>query len=182
MSAQDEESFFVDTLAEYQWARDAAGLAPSTSHHLVKPVIEVCEYYGTVPWRLTPREVDKYFAGAGKRAQSTLRNKITKIDGYFAFLEQRYLHGETMGEPRIATLSGPRHRIGRRRGARPAFAVVIVIVIVGSFRRCLLDKGHRDTPPEDEITFFAHHPHSCGADGGRPGVASISSPEEHGDG
>jgi integrase len=115
MSAQDEESFFVDTLEEYQWARDAAGLAPSTLHHLVKPVIEVCEHYGTVPWRLTPREVDKYFAGAGKRAQSTLRNKITKIDGYFAFLEQRCA-GEILRrfgavvESPIDRFNRPRHR------------------------------------------------------------------------
>jgi hypothetical protein len=28
-SAQDAESFFIDTISEYQWARDAAGLAPS---------------------------------------------------------------------------------------------------------------------------------------------------------
>jgi integrase/recombinase XerC len=27
VSDGDEESFFLDTLAEYQWARDAAGLA-----------------------------------------------------------------------------------------------------------------------------------------------------------
>jgi hypothetical protein len=50
-------------------------LAPTTLDGLIKPVIEVCEY-GTVPWRLTPRELDKYFAGPGKRAQSTLREKI----------------------------------------------------------------------------------------------------------
>ena len=30
MSAHDEESFFLDTLSEYQWARDAAGLAPAS--------------------------------------------------------------------------------------------------------------------------------------------------------
>ena len=30
ISAQDEESFFLDTLSEYQWARDAAGLEPKT--------------------------------------------------------------------------------------------------------------------------------------------------------
>lgn len=30
LSADDEESFFVETLSEYQWARDAAGLAPTT--------------------------------------------------------------------------------------------------------------------------------------------------------
>ncbi len=65
LSAHDEESFFVDTLSEYQWARDAAGLAPSTLDGLIKPVIEVCEYYGTVPWRLTPREVDKILRRAG---------------------------------------------------------------------------------------------------------------------
>jgi hypothetical protein len=68
MSTQDEESFFVDALTEYQWARDSAGLAPSTIDQLIKPVIEVCDFYGTVPWHLTPREVDKYFAGPGKRA------------------------------------------------------------------------------------------------------------------
>jgi hypothetical protein len=49
MSAQDEESFFVDALIEYQWARDSAGLAPSTIDQLIKPVIEVCDFYGTVP-------------------------------------------------------------------------------------------------------------------------------------
>ncbi|WP_197084686.1 actin-binding ADF family protein [Saccharothrix sp. ST-888] len=76
ISQQDEESFFLDTLSEYQWARDAAGLAPKTLDGLIKPVIEVCEFYGTVPWQLSSREVDRYFAGVGKRAQSTLRAKI----------------------------------------------------------------------------------------------------------
>lgn len=41
LSAHDEESFFVDTLSEYQWAMDAAGLAPSTLDGLIKPVNEV---------------------------------------------------------------------------------------------------------------------------------------------
>ncbi|GAA0658894.1 hypothetical protein GCM10010193_07060 [Kitasatospora atroaurantiaca] len=52
-------------------ARDAAGLAPTTLDGLIKPVIEVCEFYGTVPWQLSSREVDRYFAGVGKRAPST---------------------------------------------------------------------------------------------------------------
>jgi hypothetical protein len=64
----DEERFFADTLAEYQWARDVAGLAPSPLARLSRPLIEVCEHYGLVPWRLTPRHVDRYFAGPGKRA------------------------------------------------------------------------------------------------------------------
>lgn len=92
MSAEDEESFFVDALTEYQWARDSAGLAPSTIDQLIKPVIEVCDFYGTVPWHLTPREVDKYFAGPGKRAHNTHRQKLNHIDAFFAFLEQRYAH------------------------------------------------------------------------------------------
>src|SRR5688500_8162294 len=66
VSEADEESFFADTLAEYQWARDVSGLAPSTLDQLVKPVIEVCQHYGTMPWRLTSRQVDLYFAGPGK--------------------------------------------------------------------------------------------------------------------
>lgn len=41
---QDERSYFFDTLAEYQWARDAAGLMPSSIDQLVKPVLEVCEH------------------------------------------------------------------------------------------------------------------------------------------
>lgn len=61
----DEERFFADSLAEYQWARDVAGLAPSTLGRLIRPVIEVCEHYGLVPWRLTPRHVDRYFSGPG---------------------------------------------------------------------------------------------------------------------
>lgn len=32
----------------------------------------------------------RYFAGAGRRATSTLRGKLQKIDGYYHFLEQRY--------------------------------------------------------------------------------------------
>ena len=115
LSAGDEESFFIDTLSEYQWARDTAGLAPSTLSNLVKPVIEVCEYYGTVPWRLTQREVDKYFAGPGKRARSTQRAKASQIDAYFAFIEQRYA-GEIMRrfgavvESPIDPFNRPSHR------------------------------------------------------------------------
>ena len=115
LSAGDEESFFIDTLSEYQWARDTAGLAPSTLSNLVKPVIEVCEYYGTVPWRLTQREVDKYFAGPGKRARSTQRAKAGQIDAYFAFIEQRYA-GEIMRrfgavvESPIDPFNRPSHR------------------------------------------------------------------------
>lgn len=45
---QDERSHFLDTPAEYQWARDAAGLMPSTIDQLVKPVL------------------DHYFAGPGE--------------------------------------------------------------------------------------------------------------------
>jgi integrase/recombinase XerC len=63
----DAERFFADTLAEYQWARDVTGLAPSTLERLTRPVIEVCEHFGVVPWQLTPRHVDQYFAGPGKR-------------------------------------------------------------------------------------------------------------------
>ena len=55
VSDGDEESFFLDTIAEYQWARDAAGLAPATLDGLAKPIIEVCQHYGLAPWRLTPR-------------------------------------------------------------------------------------------------------------------------------
>ena len=87
---EEEERFFADTLAEYQWARDVAGLAPSTLARLTRPLTEVCEHYGLVPWRLTPRHVDRYFAGPGKRAGATVRQKLNRIDGYFAFLEQRY--------------------------------------------------------------------------------------------
>ncbi|MFJ5952613.1 tyrosine-type recombinase/integrase [Streptomyces noursei] len=113
--AQDGESFFVDTISEYQWARDAAGLAPSTLDNLVKPVIEVCDFFGMLPWELSPREVDRYFAGPGKRARSTVRQKINMIDAYFAFLEQRYA-GEimmrfgAMVESPIDPFNRPRHR------------------------------------------------------------------------
>ena len=115
LSADDEQSFFVDTLSEYQWARDAAGLAPSTLSNLVKPVIEVCDHYGTVPWRLTQREVDRYFSGPGKRARSTQRAKAGQIDAFYAFLEQRYA-GEIMRrfgavvESPIDSFNRPQHR------------------------------------------------------------------------
>lgn len=91
-SLEDEQAFFMDTLVEYQWARDLAGLASSTLDALTKPVIEVCDHYQLVPWRLTPRHVDAYFAGPGKRQAPTIRSKLNKIDHFFAFLEQRYAH------------------------------------------------------------------------------------------
>ncbi|MEU4107167.1 hypothetical protein ACGFYT_15310 [Streptomyces sp. NPDC048208] len=90
-SPDDERALFQDTVAEYLWARDVAGLLPRTLESLVKPVLQICSFYDTVPWRLTPRDVDRYFAGPGKaRKHSTTRSKITRIDGFFAFLEQRY--------------------------------------------------------------------------------------------
>lgn len=111
----DEESFFLDTVAEYQWARDAAGLAVTTLDRLVKPVIEICQHYGLVPWRLTPRQVDRYFAGPGKRGRSTVRQKMNQIDHYFAFLEQRYAgeiarrFGAAVESP-IDPFNRPKHR------------------------------------------------------------------------
>ena len=115
LSEGDEERFFLDTLAEYQWARDTAGLAASTLDKLVKPVIEICQHYGLAPWRLTPRQVDRYFAGPGKRARSTMRQKLNLIDNYFTFLEQRYA-GEiarrygVAAESPVDAFNRPRHR------------------------------------------------------------------------
>ncbi|MGW4694025.1 tyrosine-type recombinase/integrase [Kitasatospora cineracea] len=89
-SGEDAEAFFHDTLMEYVWARDVAGLAPGTLHNLVKPVIELCDFYDLYPWQITPRHLDRYFSGVGKRALSTVRGKLLRIDSYFSFLEQRY--------------------------------------------------------------------------------------------
>lgn len=115
LSAGDEEGFFLDTVAEYQWARDVAGLAATTLDRLVKPIIEVCEHYGVVAWRLSPRQVDMYFAGPGKRGRSTTRQKLNLLDSYFAFLEQRYAgeiarrFGVAVESP-IDLFNRPRHR------------------------------------------------------------------------
>lgn len=134
MSADDERTFFLDTVAEYQWARDVAGLAATTLDRLVKPVIEISEHYGEVAWRLTPRLVDKYFSGPGKRGRSTVRQKMNLLDSYFAFLEQRYAgeiarrFGVAVESP-IDPFNRPRHRgdFGLRvppsqRAAREFFA------------------------------------------------------------
>ncbi|WP_319770501.1 hypothetical protein [Streptomyces europaeiscabiei] len=112
---RDQRSYFFDTLAEYQWARDAAGLMPSSIDQLVKPVIELCEHYDVVPWQLTPTALDRYFAGPGKQAKPTILAKINKIDAYFAFLEQRYageihrLFGVVVESP-VDVFNRPRHR------------------------------------------------------------------------
>ncbi|MER6490053.1 hypothetical protein [Streptomyces griseorubiginosus] len=111
----DEQAFFLDVLAEYQWARDAVGLMPGTIDKLVKPVIELCDHYATVPWRIEPKHLDRYFAGVGKRARSAVRAKITNIDGFYAFLEQRYageisrLFGAVVESP-VDPFNRPRHR------------------------------------------------------------------------
>ncbi|WUI03833.1 site-specific integrase [Spirillospora sp. NBC_00431] len=115
MSAEDEEGFFAETLSEYLWARDAAGLASSTLDTLVKPVIEICEFYGLAPWRVTPRDIDRYFAGPGRRAHGTVRGKMLRIDGFYAFLEQRYAgeiarrFGVSVESP-IDVFNRPKHR------------------------------------------------------------------------
>ena len=115
IDAQDEESFFRDTMAEYLWARDVAGLTASTLGRLIKPVSELCDYYGLVPWRLTSRHLDAYFAGPGKRAHATVRQKMAGIDGYFTFLEQRYAgeiarrFGAAVESP-VDPFNRPRHR------------------------------------------------------------------------
>ncbi|WP_209440731.1 site-specific integrase [Amycolatopsis thermoflava] len=78
-------------------------------------MIELCDHYETVPWRLQPKQLDRYFAGPGKRARATVRAKITKIDDYFAFLEQRYageisrLFGAVVESP-VDPFNRPRHR------------------------------------------------------------------------
>ncbi|WSP43933.1 site-specific integrase [Streptomyces sp. NBC_01244] len=114
-SRDDERALFQDTLAEYCWARDVAGLAGSTLNQLIQPVIEVCGFYDIVPWELSPRALDQYFSGPGKRAHSTNRQKITKIDHYFAFLEQRYAgeilrrFGAAVASP-VDAFNRPRHR------------------------------------------------------------------------
>ena len=115
VAVDDERSLFLDTLAEYVWARDVAGLSAGTLDRLTQPVIEVCEHYGAVPWRLTPRQVDLYFVGPGKRSRETVRKKMTVLDGYFAFLEQRYAgeiarRFEVSVESPIDSFNRPRHR------------------------------------------------------------------------
>ncbi|SBW27840.1 phage integrase [Candidatus Protofrankia californiensis] len=115
LNTEDEESFFRDTLAEYGWARDVAGLAEPTLRGLLQPVTELCGFYELVPWRLTPGHLDRYFAGPGKRAHSTVRAKLTKIDGYFRFLEQRFggeiarRYGAAVESP-VDSFNRPRHR------------------------------------------------------------------------
>lgn len=111
----DEVGFFHDTLAEYSWARDVAGVGAATLPKLLSPVIEVCRFYNVVPWRLSSRDLDGYFAGPGKRKHSTMRKKIIHIDCYFAFLEQRYRgeiarrFGVTVESP-VDAFNRPRHR------------------------------------------------------------------------
>lgn len=112
----DERTLFQDTLAEYCWARDVAGLSAKTLQILVQPVLEICSFYDVMPWRLTPRDLDRYFAGPGKPGRhSTMRSKLNRIDGYFAFLEQRYA-GEILRrfgaavESPVDAFNRPRHR------------------------------------------------------------------------
>ncbi|MEY2233612.1 hypothetical protein [Streptomyces sp. BF23-19] len=82
-SPEGERELYQDTLAEYCWARDVAGLSPRTLQSLVQPVLEVCTFYCVVPWRLTSRDLDRYFSGPGKAGRhSTMRSKMTRIDGY----------------------------------------------------------------------------------------------------
>jgi hypothetical protein len=137
LSGGDEQSFFLDTLAEYQWARDVAGLAATTLERLVKPMIEICEHYGLVAWRLTPRQVDSYFAGPGKRGRSTVRQKMNLLEAISRFwssgtrARSRAASGWAWSRrsirstgPGIEVTSGCecRRRSGRRASSSPAGA------------------------------------------------------------
>ncbi|MBP2048376.1 hypothetical protein J2Z21_001300 [Streptomyces griseochromogenes] len=92
-----------------------AGLAATTLNQLVQPVIEVCTFYGVLPWELSSRPLDQYFAGPGRRGHTTIRKKITSVDQYFAFLEQRYADeilrrfGAAVESP-VDAFNRPRHR------------------------------------------------------------------------
>ncbi|GCD97805.1 hypothetical protein [Embleya hyalina] len=44
-------------------ARDVVGLAPTTLHQPVKPVVELGDCHDLPPWQSTRRHLDKYFAG-----------------------------------------------------------------------------------------------------------------------
>ncbi|KLN71582.1 integrase [Rhodococcus erythropolis] len=111
----DEREFYRNTLVEYGWARDVAGLTPSTLQQIMYPVIEVCDYFDCVPWRLTQKQFDQYFSGPGKRSHATVRKKTVQIDNYFRFLEQRYA-GELLRsfgvgvESPVDPFNRPRHR------------------------------------------------------------------------
>ncbi|MGW1755396.1 hypothetical protein [Streptomyces mirabilis] len=52
-SAEVERALYQDSLAEYVWPRDVAGLSPRTLESLVQPVLEICSYYDVMPWRLS---------------------------------------------------------------------------------------------------------------------------------
>lgn len=114
-SGDDEHDFFRNTLVEYGWARDVAGLSPATLQRIMYPVIEICDYFDCVPWRLTQKQFDQYFAGPGKRSHATIRKKTVQIDNYYRFLEHRYA-GELLRafgvgvESPVDPFNRPRHR------------------------------------------------------------------------
>lgn len=113
-----EQALYQDTLAEYCWARDVAGLPPTTLNRLVQPVIEVCTFHDVQSWELSPRQLDQYLARAGKRGHTTVRKKITSIDLYCAFLEQPYV-----GRPAVmlsVTVHDTAARLGSLAPATPA--------------------------------------------------------------
>ncbi|MCP3013005.1 site-specific integrase [Nocardiopsis dassonvillei] len=114
-SAEEEQQFFLDTMAEYQWARDVAGLTAKSLTELTRPVFQLCEHYGVAPWKLKPKHVDQFYAGPGKRALTTLRKDLGAIDSFFAFLEQRYAgeifrrFGDSVESP-VDVFNRPQHR------------------------------------------------------------------------
>lgn len=130
----DERSFFHDTVAEYGWARDVAGLASTTQQTLIKSVLEVCDFYNCVPWHLTSRQIDYYFAGPGKRAHATIRKKLIQIDSFSPSLssamparspdalEQRSNHRSTRSTGRTTaaiSVYGSRPHDGRHESSSP---------------------------------------------------------------
>jgi integrase/recombinase XerC len=115
ISDSDEESFFLDTVAEYQWARDGRRIGPGrpgragqADHRGLSALRPGPVAAGSPPGRQVLRR------GWQARAPP-VRRKMNQIDGYFAFLEQRYAgeiarrYGVAVGSP-VDPFNRPRHR------------------------------------------------------------------------
>lgn len=89
-SIEEEWEFYLDVLAEYCWARDAAGMGGASIQSLTNRIDTFINHFREPPWRITHQMADNYFANEVAWGRSTSRKAMGQIAKFYRFIEVRY--------------------------------------------------------------------------------------------
>lgn len=86
----EEWDLYLDMLAEYSWARDAAGVSGPSIQVLTNRIDAFVQHFREPPWRITHQMADNYFANEVAWGRSTSRKAMGQIAKFYRFIEIRY--------------------------------------------------------------------------------------------